>query len=1125
MKPNFRPPFKNRDGAALVTVLAIVTILAVLLVSYLSLTQLDRKSSAAYSETIRVDELAQSALQQVISGLQEEIDAGSSADNRYLVNGTRIFQPSSNRTQVPARLGYSAQDYGTDVDLSGSKLPPSLLQVSRAGALYSPDYLSSKRPAQLASAVSTNVPSHNGRRITPARWNKPQFMGTDVALPFANQPPDWIYVTRMGSRVCTDAEVGTLQPDAGGANVNAVLGRFAYVIYDQGSLLDVNVAGIPQAAAAAAAGPVAGKSYASYADLTMIPGFAQPAIDNLANWRNKGGSALYTPWTAFVSRAATAGFLQAWPGDNPLLGRQDLLDYLAQNNAGNAAPFLTGFSRASNMPSASPVRPAGAASTTPDYAALADTNGTANRNLANVRAPSNLAIKHYDDQGVESTYRVNQGDSLLQTRFSLAKLAWITRHGNAAGISDAAIRAGFGLRWDDSNKRWDYVETANPMPSPNAIKTLDVVAAEGREPNFFELLKACILSGSLGRDPGAKSASTAATFVNDGVMGFGFESASSVKDAQIFRIGANMIDQADADSYPTAVYCPIFSNLNPADVVNTFVGIENLPYLHRLHQVVMATAPGSYTAGINGRIGAWLQPELWNPHAPPSVVVTERPSRFRVRTYGMAMTDWWQWPSTGGRLGSYGSGTNIMDYEGADAASGIIYFNDSGGSASAYSSNPAALTTSLADTAATNADCLFDASGGEYPHITSRSNPFAGIYSGESSAAYTPKFDNSASIWARTLPVAEISVILEYDASGNGDWRPYCQMLRLQSSVSASFRANLAPETQIVSISPAKLFFVHADSRTDRFSTSADWPNAANNNFGPNKTIWESGAASGAHSIAWFVPRATAGFAYAAGAQRYLGDWQINTSTARGYYADPDGIVRPADGFRGDNTSGDGRQTYHGGASNPRRPVILDRPFRSVGELGYAFRDQPFKTLDFWSDKSADAALLDVFTLTDEPRVTAGLVALNNAPQTIIQSILQGAAKNAADDASGNLIDAAAAKNLAAAIAFDLRSQPLLNRAELATRLGVTVQGALSVGAEKANKAYAETPLRALAAVTDTRTWNLCIDLIAQSGRIPRNARNLGQFLVEGEKRYWLHLAIDRFTGRIVDQQLEPVYE
>ena len=51
------------------------------------------------------------------------------------------------------------------------------------------------------------------------------------------------------------------------------------------------------------------------------------------------------------------------------------------------------------------------------------------------------------------------------------------------------------------------------------------------------------------------------------------------------------------------------------------------------------------------------------------------------------------------------------------------------------------------------------------------------------------------------------------------------------------------------------------------------------------------------------------------------------------------------------------------------------------------------------------------------------------------------------------------------------------------------------------------------------------IDVIAQSGRYSPVATNLSDFVVEGEKRYWLHVAIDRFTGEVIDQQLELVNE
>ena len=97
---------------------------------------------------------------------------------------------------------------------------------------------------------------------------------------------------------------------------------------------------------------------------------------------------------------------------------------------------------------------------------------------------------------------------------------------------------------------------------------------------------------------------------------------------------------------------------------------------------------------------------------------------------------------------------------------------------------------------------------------------------------------------------------------------------------------------------------------------------------------------------------------------------------------------------------------------------------------------------------------------------------------------------------------------------------PALGRHELA-RLTAAVRNSATGTEEEARELIA----RSLTEVTQTRTWNLMIDLVAQSGRFPRLATTLSQFVTEGERRYWLHIAIDRFTGEVIDQQLEPVYE
>jgi hypothetical protein len=52
------------------------------------------------------------------------------------------------------------------------------------------------------------------------------------------------------------------------------------------------------------------------------------------------------------------------------------------------------------------------------------------------------------------------------------------------------------------------------------------------------------------------------------------------------------------------------------------------------------------------------------------------------------------------------------------------------------------------------------------------------------------------------------------------------------------------------------------------------------------------------------------------------------------------------------------------------------------------------------------------------------------------------------------------------------------------------------------------------------------IDMIAQTGHYKPNAQSLqNDFVVEGEKRYWAHVAIDRFTGQVIDKQIELVNE
>jgi len=138
---------------------------------------------------------------------------------------------------------------------------------------------------------------------------------------------------------------------------------------------------------------------------------------------------------------------------------------------------------------------------------------------------------------------------------------------------------------------------------------------------------------------------------------------------------------------------------------------------------------------------------------------------------------------------------------------------------------------------------------------------------------------------------------------------------------------------------------------------------------------------------------------------------------------------------------------------------------------------------------------------------------------------LKAALKNdtiAAPPSSG-VISASEATAAAQRIVDETKLRPVLNRAD-AARL-------VRVGANAAwTKEQKEAIARSLAEMGQARTWNLMIDVIAQTGKCAPGETDFAKFIVEGEKRYWLHIALarDLNTDRTVDvlgTQLEEVTE
>jgi hypothetical protein len=218
------------------------------------------------------------------------------------------------------------------------------------------------------------------------------------------------------------------------------------------------------------------------------------------------------------------------------------------------------------------------------------------------------------------------GEPLVKQRFPLSRLAWITYKGPSAllattdpvytalvnaGVSTTTISAGtaaniltcFGLTFGGTTGApWTYSHGA-----ANRIFRLDEVAAAGREPDFFELLQAGILSGSLGQN------------TNGGVTGGNvFPDIHMSNTAHhVLSIGAAIIDQADPDSIPTRL------QFNPSGTLWTAYGVENLPYITQMYPIA-GTSPNT-----PAQWATYLLFQLWNPHQNASILPNDM-VRLRV---------------------------------------------------------------------------------------------------------------------------------------------------------------------------------------------------------------------------------------------------------------------------------------------------------------------------------------------------------------------------------------------------------------------------------------------------------------------------------------------------------------
>ena len=653
----------SHSGSALIIVLSLIALVAVTVIAFLSSAALQRQISSNSTSQARVDIFAKGALAITVSDLEQEVVDGSTTPSSastpptLITTGgvtTTLYLPRASATLVPARVG------------SDSTLANLVKRSVNGTAFYSGANYANVGVSR-AAASSTATASLNNHAVPIARWNEALLLpkkntaqSTDMTPVTTFTAPDWIYLARDGTNPM--------------AVSTSIVGRYAYAIYDEGGLLDVNSAGYPSTLTASQAGRKIG---VGTADLTQV-GLASADVDALVGWRSYASSqptgsfpayvfpavASSNYYGALVSNASgfltTSGALWNNQSDHMFGSRQELIRFLLQGIATsstkratlqNALQYLSTFSRDLDQPSYAP--DPGRPRVVGPYAAGADgTLYTATSGGNNAYGSDDVINPPLLGKRATSGFTRNDGsvaamgEPLVKKRFLLQRLCWITYEGPSSTLAstdpivtqlvaqgvpltliqsgtDANILKYFGLTWNATSSSWSYAHGVS-----NAIGALSDVQGLAREPDFFELLKAGMTVGSLAKGgPSNHNGGATPNGLPVNVDTVQYNLDTNV-DAQVLQIGANIIDQYDSDSYPTHL------TLNGTDIR----GVENLPYLCRARVVGVPVDLAASVAGGKGRGLMLLLPEVWNPNDPNAPAGSPRPTVFRFLLAGSSLT-------------------------------------------------------------------------------------------------------------------------------------------------------------------------------------------------------------------------------------------------------------------------------------------------------------------------------------------------------------------------------------------------------------------------------------------------------------------------------------------------------
>jgi hypothetical protein len=1194
------PRRSSNKAAALIIVLAFVVILAGLAVAYLSRATTDRQLAHTSFHDTDADLLAGSALDAVIGDFKQEIVNGSTKTS---VGLTTIYVPTSAANMVPQRGSQIAAGV------------PNFIRRSVRSDLFSGN---PAQPSRASAVNSQDNPSANNRSISSTRWNAHYLVpkgntATSDSSPipaFTNSTPDWVFVKAYDPVTKLAGPAVITSPDP------LVVGRYAYAVYDEGGLLDMNVAGYPTGTSIYQYGR---KGSLAFADLTAPLPYPIPnpsadnppvyQVDRLVGWRNYGttqptnnfpdsnpasqafarnfqtSTASATWFYNFVVNN-TSGFLTVrsdpsptpypwnylnvtgdsspatypWNGrtDQSFIQRQELIAYRKTTQfSANALGYLGSFSReaVAGVPQWSPATPT---VTNPNFQTL----------VVTAAFPRNDGTT------------ANVGDALVNKRFLLERLNWLTYRGPSAtrtipgsapplgnsnydmwlltsrfglttkflqdsgvGGTAANILKYFGLVWDATSERWNYTSPSGGSLA-SSIATLGTLTGT-REPDFFELLQAGIDNNSLGdslsSDPALPSVHQASKILH------------------ILTIGANLIAQSRADSYPVRIAC------NIGGITMEAIGMPRLPCLSSL-----AACPIGAT-GLTGGVNWLVIPNLWDPfrdtwdltevnagntgngpnltpgYLRPQVRITIQgnitfaaanvsqsgsvdPSIFPLRLFT---------PTVGFNASlSLANGSNAFGRDGLLNAV-RLGANDITDTLSVLepTQSPPLLTTTAQwyrvhppanDTSTyrgTPADDYVVFGLGLPGLLISPTNLVFGLkpvlifqpgfqvsldYQSPNGNWYSYSFlqgNNASTTWITAGPRGPLTIGTSYSEYGLNLTLPPLTALPTVINLGPLPVGTPTPWNDVTGGLAHAPMFAKSDPRSIRYNSMIGVVNVTNpplpfNSAGVIGSIWPS-------------------------------PYSTPPPMSPSAFPTPTPTPNPNPATLGDNAlAGNASNPYSETSGDAWRPVMMNRPFRSVGEMGYAFRDQPFRTLSFSSANSPDAALLDLFSVNDysaPSSMRAGTISLNSQQPAALAAVLGSTIKREDTPRGGSPgaptplpLSTTDANNTAASLASLSSTAPVTNKAGMATLIA-NVPDSTGLGPSQP-KTQRESIARALGEVDQTRTWNLLIDVVAQTGHFKPNAASLqNDFIVEGEEHYWVHVAIDRFTDQVLDKQVEVV--